>query len=97
VLGRIQSELVFVPSPFPVEGQRPYPLHMKHCHRIAGWRQVLEISEAPICFDYNNRPHFFPGREMTDYVLDLVSEMVQLEQIWQAMTDTVEPLCWQLK
>jgi hypothetical protein len=50
-----------------------------------------------MCFDYNNRPHFFPGREVTGYVLDLQYEMVQPEQSWQAMMDRGEPLCWELK
>jgi hypothetical protein len=38
----------------------------------------------------------FSGREMTGYVLDLESETLSLEQSWQAMMDTGEPLYCQI-
>jgi hypothetical protein len=70
---------------------------MKHGHRIADRSNVLEISEASMCFEYSNRYGFLPGREMAGYFLDLESEMMSLEQSWQAMMATWRPLCWQLK
>lgn len=87
------AEPPLAPSPFLVDGQKPYILCMTQSHRIAG-----RIVEVPVCLDDSNRPDFLSDREVTGYgPADLEFELVSPEQGWQIVTDTEGPQYWYLK
>lgn len=88
MVGHLWAELPSALSPFLVEGQWHYFLHMAQSHRIAGRGHVLQRAESPESFDHSSRPGFLLGGVVRGNVLDLESEVVSPGRAYQIVVDT---------